>query len=105
MYAVVETGGKQQRVEVGSVVRIERVPGEVGSEVVFDRVLLLAGDDDNIKVGAPTLEGIRVRGTVLEHGRHDKIRIFTFKRRKNSNRRTLGHRQGFSAVRIDAIEA
>jgi large subunit ribosomal protein L21 len=103
MYAVIQTGGKQLRVQPGDVVRVERLPAEVGATVVFDRVLMLGGDD-KVQLGAPTLDGARVRGTVTAQGRAKKIVIYTYKRRKNSNRRTLGHRQEFTAVKIEAIE-
>lgn len=103
MYAVIQTGGKQVRVQPGEVVRVERLPVEVGATVVFDRVLMLGGDD-KIKVGAPAIDGARVRGTVMAQGRAKKIVIYIYKRRKNSNRRTQGHRQDFTAVKIDAIE-
>ena len=104
MYAVIETGGKQHRVRQGDVVRVENLGVEQGAAVEFDRVLLVGGEDET-RVGTPVLEGARVRGTVLRHGRAKKIRIYTFKRRKNSNRRRKGHRQGFTEVKIEAIEA
>jgi large subunit ribosomal protein L21 len=102
MYAVIETGGKQVRVEQGAVVRVERIPGEVGDEVVFDRVLMISGDA--VQLGAPDLDGVRVRGTVVEQGRGPKIVRYTFKRRQNSNRKQGGHRQAYTAVKIDSIE-
>jgi len=104
MYAVIETGGHQHRVQVGNVVRVARIAGEAGGSVVFDRVLIVAGDD-GIKVGTPTLEGAQVRGTVLAQERDSKILIYTYKRRKNSARKRQGHRQHFTAVKIQAIEA
>ncbi len=104
MYAVIETGGKQHRVEVGQVVRVETVAGEPGNPVVFDRVLMIGGGAE-VKLGAPAVAGARVRGTVVEQDRGKKIVIYTFKRRQNSNRRNAGHRQNFTAVKIDAIEA
>ena len=103
MYAVIQAGGRQVRVQVGDVVRVDRLSQEVGSEVVFDRVLMLGGDE-NVKLGAPDIEGARVRGTVVEQGRDKKILIYTFKRRQNSNRRRAGHRQDYTAVKIDSIE-
>ncbi len=102
MYAVIRTGGKQQRVEVGQTVRVERVSGEPGAKVSFSDVLLLGGES-TVKVGNPTVEGARVEGTVVDQGRGAKIHIYTFKKRKNSNRRRRGHRQDYTAVRIDAI--
>jgi large subunit ribosomal protein L21 len=104
MYAVIESGSRQHRVEVGGVVRVDKLPAEVGAAVVFDRVLLLAGEDDRVRLGSPTLEGVRVHGTVLAQDRAPKILIYTYKHRQNSNRRRAGHRQAFTAVRIDTIE-
>jgi len=103
MYAVIETGGKQLRVEVGQVVEVETLPGEAGAEIVFDRVLMLGGDD--VRVGAPTIEGASVKGSVVGQERHRKIRIFTYKRRQNSNRKRGGHRQNFTAVKIESIDS
>jgi len=103
MYAVIETGGKQQRVQVGDVVQVESLTGEVGDEIIFDRVLMVGGDD--VKVGAPVVDGARVKGSVVQHGRGPKILIYTYKRRQNSNRRRSGHRQNYTAVKIEAIEA
>lgn len=104
MYAVIQSGGKQHRVEIGNVVRLECLEAEAGSPVVFDQVLLV-GEGASVRVGAPTLAGAVVRGTVVQHGRGPKINLFTFKRRKNASRRRQGHRQDFTAVKIDAIQA
>ena len=104
MYAVIETGGHQHRVQVGDVVRVARVAGEAGGSVVFDRVLIVGGDG-GVQVGTPTLDGAQVRGTVLAQDRDSKILIYTYKKRKNSARKRAGHRQHFTAVKIEAIEA
>ncbi len=104
MYAVIETGGHQHRVQVGDVVRVARVAGEAGGSVVFDRVLIVGGND-GVKVGTPTLDGAQVHGTVLAQDRDSKVLIYTYKRRKNSARKRQGHRQHFTAVKIEAIEA
>jgi len=104
MYAVIETGGHQLRVEVGEVVHVARLPEDVGGSVVFDRVLMVGGDED-VKLGAPTLDGAKVRGTVVAQDRDRKVLIYTFKRRKNSARKRQGHRQSFTAVKIEAIDA
>ena len=101
MYAVIRTGGRQCRVEVGETVRVERLDGEPGSKVTFDEVLLVGGDA--VKVGSPTLPGARVEATVVGQGRGPKIRIYTYKKTKNSSRKRSGHRQDFTAVKIDAI--
>jgi large subunit ribosomal protein L21 len=103
MYAVIDTGGHQHRVQVGDIVRVERIAGESGSSVVFDRVLIVGGDD-GVKIGRPTLDGATVKGTVLSQDRDGKILIYTYKKRKNSARKRAGHRQSFTAVKIDAIE-
>ena len=104
MYAVIETGGHQHRVQVGDVVRVARVAGDAGGSVVFDRVLIVGGND-GVKVGAPTLDGAQVRGTVLAQDRDSKVLIYTYKRRTNSARKRQGHRQHFTAVKFEAIEA
>ena len=104
MYAVIETGGQQFRVEIGDVVRVARLAGDVGGPVVFDRVLMVGGDQD-AKLGTPTLDGAKVRGTVVAQDRDRKVLVYTFKRRKNSARKRQGHRQPFTAVKIEAIEA
>ena len=103
MYAIIRTGGKQYRVEPGDVVRLESLDGEVGSRVTLDDVLLV-GEGDVIRVGAPRVENAAVEGTVVEQGRDRKIRVFKHKRRKQY-RRTRGHRQAFTAVRIERVEA
>ena len=102
MYAIIKAGGKQYRVEKGDVVRVERLSGEVGSKVTLGEVLLVSGDD--LKVGSPTVTGASVEGTVVEHDRGAKIRVFKYKKRKHY-RRTRGHRQHVTAVRIDAVRA
>ncbi len=103
MYAVIETGGKQVRVSVGDVVHVEKLAGAVGGEIVFDRVLMVGGDA--ARVGSPTIENAKVRGSIVEHGRDKKILIYTYKRRQNSNRKSQGHRQSYTAVKIEAIDA
>ena len=103
MYAVIETGGKQHRVEVGEVVRVERTGAEAGAPVVFDRVLMV-GDGAAVRVGSPAVAGASVRGTVLELDRAKKVLTYQYKRRQNANRKRRGHRQDFMAVKIDAIQ-
>ena len=102
MYAVIETGGKQVRVHVGDVVHVERVQGDVGTEIVFDQVLLVGGDET--KIGAPTVENAAVRGSIVDQGRAKKVLSKTYKKRQNSNRRTIGHRQSYTAVKIESID-
>ncbi len=101
-YAIIRTGGKQFRVSPGDVIRIPTLAGKnEGDAVEFDEVLA-AGDDDGVRIGAPTVAGARVAATVVKQGRGPKIIVFKFKRRKQY-KRTKGHRQGFTAVKIDSI--
>ena len=102
MYAVVRAGGKQVRVEPGSRVRIEKIPGDVGASVSLPEVLLL-GSDEGIKVGRPVVEGATVRGTITAQDRHPKIRVFKMKRRKGY-RRHQGHRQSYTEIQVDSID-
>ena len=92
MYAVVDSGGKQYRVEPGRTLVIDRLDAEAGATVTFDRVLLI-GHDEGVTVGTPTVRGASVRGTVLEHGRGPKIIVFRFRPKAHYRRRT-GHRSG-----------
>ncbi len=101
MYAVVKTGGKQVRVNPGNAVRIEKLGGEVGDTIEFSDVLMVGGDD-GVTIGTPQVEGAKVVGTITAQGRHPKIRVFKMKRRKGY-RRTQGHRQDYTEVRIDSI--
>ncbi len=103
MYAVVKTGGKQVRVEPGSRVRVEQLPGDVGSNIELDQVLLVGGGDA-LKIGTPMVEGARVSGTITAQGRHPKIRVFKMKRRKGY-RRLQGHRQAYTEIQVDSIDA
>ena len=103
MYAVVATGGKQYRVQEGDTLRIEKIPGEVGAEVAFDRVLMVS-DGDDVRIGQPVLENAVVNGTIIEQGKSRKVLVFKYKRRKRY-RRKQGHRQLFTAVKIGTIEA
>ena len=101
MYAVIQTGGKQYRVKSGEQLKVELLAAEVGATVSFDRVLML-GEGDGVKVGAPFVSGAAVKATVVAQGRGEKIRIFKLRRRKHYAK-TQGHRQGFTEVRIDEI--
>ena len=102
MYAVVATGGKQYRVQTGEILRIEKIPGEIGTPVIFDNVLLYS-DGDNIAVGRPILENAKVSANIVEQDRAKKIIVFKFKRRK-CYRKKQGHRQCFTSVKINNIE-
>jgi large subunit ribosomal protein L21 len=101
MYAVIQTGGKQYRVKSGEQVKVELLAAEVGATVSFDRVLML-GEGEGVKVGAPFVAGAAVKATVVAQGRGEKVRIFKLRRRKHFAK-TQGHRQGFTEVRIDEI--
>ena len=105
MYAVIETGGKQYRVEPGQTVVVEKLGDDQGDKVEFDRVLLVSsGDGADVKVGTPVVGGAKVTGAIVEHGLGDKLIVFKFRRRKNYVRRN-GHRQEYTAVKIDGIVA
>ena len=101
MYAIVETGGKQYRVQRDQIIDVERLPAQVGEEVALDKVLLVAHDGE-VTVGQPTVEGAKVRATVLRHDRARKVIVFKFKRRRRY-RRKAGHRQHFTRLRIEEI--
>ncbi len=101
MYAIVETGGKQYRVEPGAILQVETLPGDVGGTVELDQVRLVHGEQ-GLVVGQPLVSGARVTAQIMKHGRTRSIRVFKKKRRKNY-RRTRGHRQGFTRIRITGI--
>ncbi len=103
MYAIIESGGKQYRVEPGAIVSLERIPGDVGSQVELDRVLLIS-DGATVKVGKPTLSGAKVISQIVAQTRGEKIDVFKFKKRKKYRRKT-GHRQELTRVRIAEIVA
>lgn len=101
MYAIIKTGGKQYCVEEGKMITIEKIEKAVGDEVVFEDVLLVAGDE--MKIGQPTVAGAKVVAKVLAQGKEKKIRIFKYKAKSNYRRRQ-GHRQPFTKVQIEKIE-
>lgn len=103
MYAVIATGGKQYKVTEGQTLKIESLGAEAGDSVEFDKVLLVA-DGDNVSIGTPYLDGSKVSATVAGNGRHKKIEIIKFKRRKH-HRKQMGHRQNFTEVEITGIVA
>ncbi|MBF0118259.1 MAG: 50S ribosomal protein L21 [Desulfobacterales bacterium] len=102
MYAVVASGGKQYKVEKGEIFKIEKIPGEKGAQVAFDKVLMFS-DGENLKMGNPYLDDIAVEGHIIEQGKNKKIIIFKYKRKKRY-RRKQGHRQCYTAIKIDKIE-
>jgi large subunit ribosomal protein L21 len=103
MYAVIQTGGKQYRVAPGDMVKVEKLEGEKGDPVTFDKVLLTS-DGEDIHLGNPYLEGARVLGRITGHGKNRKIIVFKYKRRKGY-RKKQGHRQNFTLIQVDNIES
>lgn len=103
MYAVISSGGKQYRVAEGQSLKLEKLEAEVGSDVNFDQILMVS-KGDNVTVGAPFVKGGKVVASVVSHGRHDKITIMKFRRRKH-HQKQMGHRQYYTEVKITEINA
>ena len=103
MYAVVQTGGKQYRVSEGDTIKVEKLAVDAGDSIELDKVLLLA-DGDDVKIGAPYIDGSKVTATVKSHGRANKIKIVKFRRRKQHLKRQ-GHRQWYTELQITGISA
>jgi len=103
MYAVIQSGGKQYRVAEGDTIRVEKLVADEGAAVELDRVLLVANGED-VKVGAPYLDGGKVTATVKAHGRGKKVKIIKFRRRKHHMKRQ-GHRQAYTELQITGIQA
>jgi large subunit ribosomal protein L21 len=103
MYAVIKTGGKQYRVTPGEQLQVEKISGQVGEAVTFDQVLLTS-DGEAVQVGRPFIENAKVLARIARHGKGRKIVVFKYKRRKNY-RRKRGHRQPFTLIQIENIEA
>ena len=103
MYAVIVSGGKQYRVSEGDTLRLEKLEGEIGADVTFNKVLLFS-DGEKVEVGQPSLENVSVEGQIVEQGKSKKIIVFKYKRRKRY-RKKQGHRQFFTAVKIGKIAA
>lgn len=101
MYAVIKTGGKQYRVKEGDVLKIEKLPNDIGSTIKFSEVLMLT-DGDKVTVGTPLLDKVSVSAEVLDQARHKKIKIIKFRRRKH-HMKHMGHRQYFTQIKITAI--
>lgn len=102
MYAVILSGGKQYRVKEGDILKLESLPEEAGATIQFDKVLMV-GEGDKLKIGRPYLEGSTVAATVVSQGRHKKIRIVKFRRRKH-HEKWQGHRQNYTEVKITEIK-
>jgi large subunit ribosomal protein L21 len=103
VYAIIRTGGKQYRVQPGDTICVERIDAPVGEKITLDEVLLVA-QDESVRVGTPRVASATVVGTVLEQERDRKIRVFKYKKRKHY-RRTRGHRQPYTALKIESINA
>lgn len=103
MYAIIKTGGKQFRVSEGDIINVERLSSGEGEKVTFDEVLMIGGNGE-IKTGSPNIEGVTVEGTVVKHGKAKKIIVFKYKAKKNY-RKKQGHRQPFTKVKIEKINA
>jgi large subunit ribosomal protein L21 len=103
MYAVIVTGGKQYKVAEGEFLKVEKLDAETGATIEFDKVLLVANGDD-VKIGAPVVEGAKVTAEVVSHGRGDKVTIIKFRRRKHHMKRQ-GHRQWYTEIKITGISA
>ena len=101
MYAVIKTGGKQYRVVAGEKIKVEQIPAEVGTQITIDQVLMV-GEGEAVKIGAPLVAGATVSATVLSQGRHDKGRIFKMRRRKHYQKRQ-GHRQNYTELQNNTI--
>ena len=101
MYAVISTGGKQYRVASGAKLKIEQLAADIGSEIVIDKVLMVA-DGENVALGTPLVAGASVTAKIVAHGRGDKVHIFKMRRRKHYQK-TQGHRQNYTEIRVDAI--
>ncbi len=101
MYAIIETGGKQYRVEPGATIQVETLPGDVGAQVELNQIRLVHGDA-GVLIGQPLVKGATVTAEIVRHGRTRSITVFKKKRRKNY-RRTRGHRQGFTKILIKSI--
>ncbi len=101
MYAIIETGGKQIRVEVGSKIYVEKLDAEVGTTVTFDKVLLIG--DKKVKIGTPYIDGAAVTAKVEKQGKSKKIRVFKYKAKANEHK-TIGHRQPYTCLVIEDIK-
>jgi large subunit ribosomal protein L21 len=101
MYAVIEAGGKQHRVVEGETLKLEKIEAATGDTIEFDQVLLV-GNGEDVKIGKPTVDGAKVTAEIIAQGRHKKVTIIKFNRRKHY-RRQAGHRQWFTEVKITGI--
>ena len=103
MYAVIESGGKQHRVVEGETIKLEKIEVATGETITFDNVLMV-GEGESVKIGAPYVAGSKVTAEIIEQGRHKKVKIMKFRRRKHSMKQA-GHRQWYTEVKITGISA
>ncbi len=103
MYALIQTGGKQFKVSEGTMLKVEKLAGEKGDTLVFDQVLMIAGDEGEAKIGSPILDGAKVTAEIIEQGKNKKVVVYKYKKRKNY-RKKQGHRQPFTKVIVKSIE-
>ncbi len=101
VFAIIETGGKQYKVNEGDTIYIEKLEAEAGDKVTFDKVLVISGDD-GLKIGAPAVEGAKVEANVVKNGKGKKIHILKYKSKKNEKKK-IGHRQPYTKVQIEKI--
>ena len=104
MYAIMKTGGKQYKVGEGNIIKVEKLPAEVGEKITFEEIIFLTDGEGNVKIGDPNISGARVIAEVLEQGRAKKIVVYKYKRRKNYHKKQ-GHRQPFTKIKIEKIES
>ncbi|GAB7128939.1 50S ribosomal protein L21 [Amantichitinum ursilacus] len=103
MYAVVKTGGKQYKVVIGEKLKVEQIAADIDSQIVLNEVLMVA-NGDAVTIGTPVVAGASIKATVVSHGRGEKVRIFKMRRRKHYQKHA-GHRQNYTEIRIDSIDA
>lgn len=104
MYAIMKTGGKQYKVGEGNIIKIEKLPAEVGEKITFEEIIFLTDGEGNVKIGDPHISGAKVIAEVLEQGRDKKIVVYKYKKRKNYHKKQ-GHRQPFTRIKIEKIES
>lgn len=103
MYAIIETGGKQYKVNEGSIIKVEKLDVQAGEKITLNQVLLLNDENGNVKIGNPLVAGAAVTAEVLEQGKNKKVIVYKYKRRKNY-RRKQGHRQPYTKIKVEKIE-
>lgn len=104
MYAIMKTGGKQYKVGEGNIIKVEKLPAEVGDKITFEEIIFLTDGEGDVKIGDPHIAGAKVIAEVLEQGRDKKIVVYKYKKRKNYHKKQ-GHRQPFTKIKIEKIES